>query len=589
MDRRTDGIGRGSGSGARLDRRGFLRLMTLAGGAGTMLALGVACQQTPAPAPAKPAESKPAESKPAATSAPAAKPAEAPKPAAEAKPAQQAPAAASAGQVIVMQGVDANTLDPAFRNSTPEFNINAHIFNMHTWRDSRSLKIVPEFIQEWKLVDDRTWEFKIPSGAKFHDGTPVDAEAVAFSLTRQAKQQVGGKPTIQGTFGRLTSFDSAEVVDATTVRMKTKDPAAIVPDLLASVEVMPPSVYTDESAENLAKIATTPVGSGPYKLTEWVKDDHVTLEAFDGYWGPKPNIKTVIFKPVPELSTRVLALQNGQADVIVNVAPDQVPIVERSEKGRISKVDGGRNIFVGMRVDRPMLADKRVRQAFNYAFNFDAVNRAFLNGAGTRTKTIINPPNEPPDAKAYPYDLDKAKALMAEAGWAPGPDGILQKDGQKLSLVMDSPNGRYVKDKEIAQAVQQDLQRLGVQVELKVLDWSVYAGDMLNKRQPDDIFLLGLGAPFTGQEELNYIHKDFSLNSTYWMNEEFHKLFSELTTTLDQAKRQDLMNRMWAIAFDDPPWIYIYHQVDFYGVSKRLEWEAAATERIRMTEAKLVG
>src|SRR5262249_31787028 len=209
------------------------------------------------------------------------------------------------------------------------------------------------------------------------------------------------KPTVAGTtFGRLTTFESAEAVNATTVRMKTKSPAAIVPDLLSGVEIVPPSVYTDESAENLAKIATKPVGGGAYKLVEWVRDDRMVLEAFDGYWGPKPNIKSIIFKPVPELSTRVLALQNGQADVIVNVAPDQVPIVEKSEKARISKVAGGRNIFVGMRYDNPQLQDKRVRQAFNYALNFDAINRALLNGAGTRTKTTINPPHEPPDARA---------------------------------------------------------------------------------------------------------------------------------------------------------------------------------------------
>jgi peptide/nickel transport system substrate-binding protein len=485
-----------------------------------------------------------------------------------------------------MQGVDANTLDPSFRNSTPESNINYHIFNLMTWRDAKSLKIVPEFVTEWKLVDDRTWDFKITSGAKFHDGTAVDAEAVAFTLTRYAKQTIGGKPTIQGTFGRLTSFVSAQPVDATTVRMKTENPSAIVPDLLSACEVIPPSQYSDESETNLAKVATKPVGSGPYKLVEWVKDDHVALEINDAYWGPKPAFKTVLIKPVAELSTRVLALQNGQADVIVNVAPDQAPIVEKSESGRISKVAGGRNIFIGMRVDRPLLADKRVRQAFNYAFNFDAVNRAFLNGAGARTKTTINPPHEPPDAKAYPFDLDKAKTLMADAGWKPGSDGVLEKDGQKFSVVMDSPNGRYIKDKEIAQAVQQDLQRLGVQVDLRVLDWSVYAGDMLNKRQPDDIFLLGLGSPFTGQEELNYVHKDFSLNSTYWQNPEYHQMFDQLRTTLDEKQRQDLMNKMWAIQFDDPPWIYVWHQVDFYGVSKKLAWEARADERIRMSEAK---
>jgi peptide/nickel transport system substrate-binding protein len=156
-------------------------------------------------------------------------------------------------------------------------------------------------------------------------------------------------------------------------------------------------------------------------------------------------------------------------------------------------------------------------------------------------------------------------------------------------VVMDSPSGRYIKDKELAQAIQQDLQALGVQVELRVLDWSVYAGDMLNKRQPDDIFFLGLGSPFTGQEELNYIHKDYSLNSTYWQNDEYHALFDELQTTIDAEKRQELMNRLWAIAYDDPPWIYVWHQVDFYGVSKRVAWEARPDERIRMTEARPAG
>jgi peptide/nickel transport system substrate-binding protein len=572
-------------SGPRYSRRQLLRAAAVMGATPALISLAAACGPgaAPASAPAPTAASAPPSAAPAAAAAPT------PAAAAPTAAAQQAPATASTGQVVVLQGVDANTLDPSFRNSTPEFNINSHIFNTLTWRDAKTLKVTPEFVQSWGLVDDLTWDFKIVTGAKFHDGTPADAEAVAFALTRYAKKQIGGKPTIQGTFTNLTGFESAKAMDASTVRMKTTAPAAIVPDLLSTLELVPPSQYTDESDANLAKLATQPVGSGPYKLVEWVKDDHITLEAFDGYWGPKPAFKTVTIKPVAELSTRVLALQNGQADVIVNVAPDQAAIVDKSDLGRISKVSGGRNIFVGMRVDRPLLADKRVRQALNYAFNFDAVNRALLASAGARTKTIINPPHEPPDAKPYPYDLDKAKSLMAEVGWKPGADGILEKDGQKFALVMDSPSGRYIKDKEIAQAMQQDFQRLGVQIDLRVLDWSLYAGDMLNKRNPDDIFFLGLGSPFTGQEELNYIHKDFSLNSTYWPNPEYHELFDQLKASLDETKRQDLMNKMWAIAYDDPPWIYVWHQVDFYGVSKRIAWEARADERIRMSEAKLSG
>jgi len=493
-------------------------------------------------------------------------------------PAPPAPTAPSGprGEVTILQGVDANTLDPDFRNSVPEFNINAHIFDMFLWRDPKTLEPKPWIISEWRNVDDLTWEFKLVQGAKFHDGTPVDAEAAKFSIERHTKERVGGKPIVPA-LRRLINFDRVEVVDRYTFRVKTTAPAATILDELTSYEIMPPSVYADESADNLAKVAAKPVGSGPYKFVEWVKDQRLVMEANPDYWGPKPQIQRLIWRPVAELSTRILALQRGEADVIVNVAPDQMANVERSGNARICRIKGGRNIFVGIRCDRPYLSDKRVRQALNYAVNFDAINRAILGGIGERTKTIVTRPSEqPPNAKPYPYDPDRARQLLKEAGV---PEGF--------KVVMDSPNGRYIKDKEIAQAIAQDLQRVGLQVELKVLDWALYAGDMLAKRQPDDLFFLGLGSPFNAQAEFNYIHPDFSLNSTYWVNQDFIRLYDELRRTLDRNKRQQIINRLWEIAYDDPPWVYVWQQVDIYGVSNRLEWECRPDERILLHEARL--
>src|SRR5438128_1785242 len=154
----------------RLTRRNLLEL----GLGSAALSILAACQSAPAAAP------------PASATAAAPQPATTPVAAANPSQAQQAPAAAtgSAGQVVVMQGVDANTLDPSFRNSTPEGNINGHIFARLTSRDARSLKVTPEVVQEWKLVDDLTWDLKVQTGAKFQDGTAVDAEAIEFSITR---------------------------------------------------------------------------------------------------------------------------------------------------------------------------------------------------------------------------------------------------------------------------------------------------------------------------------------------------------------------------------------------------------------------
>ncbi|MDI3341216.1 MAG: ABC transporter substrate-binding protein [Sphaerobacter sp.] len=471
-------------------------------------------------------------------------------------------------QVVIMQGVDANTLDPLLRNATPEFNINVHVFDMFTKRNPKTLEVEPHIVTEWKNVDDLTWEFKLVEGAKFHNGDPVNADAAIYSFERAAKGKIGEQPVVQ-TITRLIGYESAEKVDEYTFRVKTSKPAAIFPDLLTSFEIVPPSVYTDADEATIAKVQREPVGSGPYKLVEWVKDDHIRLEAFEDYWGPKPKIKTVIFRPVPELSARVVALQNGEANIIVNVAPDLVPQLEQGENTRISQVTGGRIIFIGIRCDKQPFDDKRVRQALNYAVDWDSINTALLNGAGKRAATIVNPPHQNTKLQPYPYDPEKARALLKEAGV---PEGF--------EVTMDAPSGRYIKDAEMAQAIAQNFNDIGLKINLRVLEWSVYAGELLPSKEPDPLFFLGLGSPFSGEQELFYVHPDYSLNYTRWQNADYVAKFAELSKTLDPTKRQQLMDELQEIIYDECPWVVLWHQVDFYGVTKNFPWEARPDERI---------
>jgi peptide/nickel transport system substrate-binding protein len=481
------------------------------------------------------------------------------------------------GEIVIMQGVDANTLDPLLRNSTPEFNINLHIFDMFLNRNSETLEIEPSIVEKWESVDDETWHFTLVDGATFHDGTPVNAEAAVFSFERAAKKTIGDKNIVQSLATQI-GFVSATAVDEKTVEVKTSKPAAIFPDLLTSFEICPPSAYQDDSAENLAKVAQTPMGSGPYKFVEWVRDDHIKLEANPDYWGKKPTIKTVIFRPVPELSARVVALQNEEAQIVVNIAPDVVEQIEAGDNTRISSVTGGRIIFVGIRCDKPPFDDVRVRQAINYAVDFDSIKTALLGGYGERAATIVNPPHQNPDIKPYPYDPEKAKALLAEAGFQPGTE-----------ITMDAPNGRYIKDSEMAQAIAQGLEDIGFKVNLKVLEWSVYAGELIGSGELDNLFFLGLGSPFSGEQELFYVHPDYSLNFTRWQDDDFVSTYAELSNSLDVAKRQELMNKCQEIVMDQCPWIAVWHQVDFYGASKKLAWDARADERIDATLANYTG
>lgn len=482
------------------------------------------------------------------------------------------------GEIVIMQGVDANTLDPLLRNATPEFTINVHVFDMFLSRNSETLEILPNIVESWETIDDLTWEFKLVEGAMFHDGTPVNAEAAVFTFERASQEQIGEAGRVQSIANQI-GYESAEAVDEYTFRVTTTKPAAIFPDLLVSFEICPPSVYEDDSAENLAFVAQNPIGSGPYTFVEWVRDDHITLEANPDYWGTPPSIQTVIVRPVPELTARVVALQNDEANIIVNVAPDVVDQVEEGENTRISQVTGGRNIFIGIRCGTPPFDDVRVRQALNYAIDWDTIKDALLAGYGERTRTIVNPPNENMEIEAYPYDPDRARELLAEAG----------VDG--LEIAMHAPSGRYIQDAQLAEAIAQYFGDVGITIDLQVLEWSVYAGELLagDGSELNPLFFLGLGSPFSGEQELFYVHPTYSLNFTQWENQEYVDLFDQLNQSVDPDERKELMDQLQVIVMDECPWVWLWHQVDFYGASANLEWEARADERILVSESSFTG
>jgi peptide/nickel transport system substrate-binding protein len=272
-------------------------------------------------------------------------------------------------------------------------------------------------------------------------------------------------------------------------------------------------------------------------------------------------------------------LKNGEADLIVNVPPDNAADVDRSEQARVARIDGARKIFVGIRTAKhPALADKRVRQAMNHALNFDALNRALLDGAGTRMKGYFNPPHEPPGARAYDYNVQKSRDLLAAAGY---PNGF--------AVEMHGPSGRYIKDRELAQAVAQDLDKIGIKVDLQILEWSVYAGKELSAASggpPSPLYFLGFGGGVNGLEEALFFHADQQVNFTDWTNSEYLALVDKLKVELDEQKFQEYINQIHAIVWDEVPWIGIYNQVDFYGVNRRLDWTPRVDERIVMFEAR---
>lgn len=465
-------------------------------------------------------------------------------------------------RIVVAQGVDIETMDPSFASSTATWNILHHVFEPLLLRDE-NMVLQPALALTWEAVDEHTWEFKLREGVSFHSGTPFNAEAVKFTLERLFNPEL---KTIHRAI-RDIPLDHVEIVDDHTVRIITSTPTVLMPHFLRTVLILDPAVYT-----SLTPVTDNASGTGPYKFESWVRDAGVELRANTDYWNGAPAIGEVAFRPIPENSTRIAELLTGSVDLVVNVPPDDLRRIE-TDRSRAVISTGGRDVFIGLRSDLPPFDDVRVRQAVNYAVDRQAINDAILGGYGELYGSIVMPPNNHPEVEPYPYDPERARELLAEAGHSNG-----------LSLTLQTPNGRYLKDVEASQAIAAYLNQVGIKTTVEVLEWSVFSEAWLT-RNSKEMFLLGLGGWFDGQGELTWA-LDVTSN-TGWSNEQFEQGFEKLSTTFDDGERLALIHELDQLAFAEAPWLFLWRQPSLYGVSKKLNWEPRRDEYIFLWDATL--
>ena len=476
---------------------------------------------------------------------------------------------APSGKVVVGMTVDANSLDFMRMNTTnPEFTLASHIFDTLVARDD-DMQIKPSLAESWKLVNDLTWEFTLRKGVKFHNGEPFNAAAVKFTFDRAVDPATKSADQVV----RYIDFDRVEVIDDYTVRIVTKSPAPAMLARLALFYMLPPKYYSDNSMET---VASKPVGTGAFKFVEWVKNDHITLEANPDYFAGPPSIKTLVFRPIPEVGTRLAELKSGGIDIAIAIPPDQAKSVE-SATTRLESVEGGRRIIVGFHIVKGSpIEDKRVRQAINYAVDVDTITKSLLGGYGQRRFTLVTPASTSPNIKPWPYDPAKAKQLLAEAGY---PNGF--------SITLDTPTGRYIKDKEVAEAIADYLTKIGITTTVKSFDWSTYTTQLLMPKKSDPMFLLGFSSNFDPVLDMAMLDYQSALNPTEWNNEQFQSLLKQIYTTMDDKKRQDLIYKAQELANEEAPIIWMYFQPDLYGVNKRLDWKPRVDEYVLLHKAKI--
>jgi len=474
--------------------------------------------------------------------------------------------AAGEREVTIAQGIDAEFLDVQMTNNIVTLIINGSLYDTLLTRD-KQLQIAPALATSYKLVSDKVWEVKLRQGVKFHNGEPFDANAVKFSFERIYRADF--KSPQKGWF---STIERVEIVDPSTVRFHTKVPDPAMPARMTLMYQLAPK-YVAQVGDVQANLK--PVGTGPFKFVEWMKNERIVVEANDAHWSGKPAVRRATWRPIPELGSRIAALQTGQADLIVNVPPDQVQSLTANRNLRIEKTPSCRIISFGIaQIKGGPLADRRVRQALNHAVDLQAILDAVLLGNGKRINSWMPPNVWGYDASIpfYEHNPKKAKELLAAAGQT------------NLTLTIQAPNGRWAMDKDIAQAVAGQLTENGIKTNVKIVaEWGAFVRSILDHKT-EDIFMSGWCLPSLDPDHWVTPNLKTGEPVSQYSNPEVDKLMEQARAEMSAEKRKQLYSQLLRLIREEAPYIFGYQQMDIYGVNNRLKWTPRGDESIRLTE-----
>jgi peptide/nickel transport system substrate-binding protein len=474
-------------------------------------------------------------------------------------------------RVVVAQGVYPVSFDPHRDVSIPTINVNANIYDALLTRDP-DLKIVPSLAESYNRISDTVLELKLRKNVVFQNGDPFDAKDVKFSLDR-----VLNKDERSPQRGWISTISSVDIVDSHTVRLTTTVPDPVLPARLTLISIVPKNYVEKVGSEGLA---AHPVGTGAYKLGEWVRGDYLDLDVNEKYWGAAPQVKRARFRAIPDVAARIAALQAKNADIITNLPPDYIAPIKRTAGLDVATVRSARVLFLGLVNTQPgPLQDQRVRQAINHAVNVDEIVKSLLLGNGIRAGDVnghlLRLLGHDFKSKLYDYDPKKAKQLLAEAGY---PNGF--------SIDMDTPNGRYLMDRDISQIIVAQLAEVGIKVNLKVHEWGNYA-QMFTSHKTAPIYLLGWSLPSMDPDQWATPLLGADEPVSNFDDREIQDLIVAAKQELDSDKRLKLYEKLNDLVHEKAPWLFLHQQVDLYGVNKALDWKPRSDEGLRLTDIKL--
>ncbi|ANT63375.1 peptide ABC transporter substrate-binding protein (plasmid) [Salipiger sp. CCB-MM3] len=473
------------------------------------------------------------------------------------------------GVLIVGQIAEPKSLDPAAVTAVNDFRILMNVYDGLVRYKDGTLEVEPALATDWTISEDGTeYTFTLREGVSFHDGTPFNAEAVKFNFDRMLDESHPFHDT--GPFPLaffFSSVESIEAVDDLTVKFTLSEPYA---PFLSNLAYPTGLLVSPAAVEQYgADFGRNPSGTGPFKFAEWRSNEAVVIEANPDHWDGAPALQAVVFRPITDANTRTAEMLAGGIDLMVEVPP--VALSEfQGEAYTLHEQAGPHVWFLILNAKEGPFADKRVRQAANYAINKEALVNDVLEG----TAEVAAGPTPPAfawayndDLEPYPYDPEKAKELLAEAG----------AERAELTFYVTEGGSGMLDPIAMGTAIQADLNAVGFDTKIETYEWNTFLGevnpglegkaDMAEMawmtNDPDTL-------PFLALRSDAWPDKG-GFNSGYYSNPEVDELLEAARVATDQGERAELYKQMQTIVQEDAPWVFVANWKQNAVTSERVE------------------
>ncbi len=465
----------------------------------------------------------------------------------------QAVFAQSSDTLIIASGTDIENMNIHAVTSSPSFSVLEHIYEpLFNMNEAGVLE--PLLAESIEATSDNTYIIELREGISFSDGTPFNAEAVKVNLDWVLDADnasafrfllvVGGEPA------------QVDVVDEYTIEVTTAVAFAPLPAHLShgALAMISPAAI-DQGADYLA---TNAIGTGPYVLTAWDRDEQVVLNRNPDYWGEMPAIEELIFKVVNEDGARIVEIESGTVDVAVRVPPADIARLEANPNIDVVVTPGLRTIYIFFNVNEAPFDDVRVRQAVNHAVDKQSIVDNLFDGAAlVSLAPFASPIFGFAEQTPYEYNPERARELLAEAGVEPG-----------TSVTLFHPTGRYIQDALVSDAVRSQLNQVGLEVNLQTLEWPQYVPHVRRPAPENDIqfAMLGWGVPTMDADYALFAlfhssEQPPGFNGAFYDNPEVDALLEAARSTLDAGEREAAYSEAISLIWEDAPWLFLYSEI----------------------------